>query len=104
MVESEEVKRLKAQIEAFNKPAAVAEKSYTLSESELKNLIAEAVKQATEPKKLTLEEALEIVFSKDDRDFFANPKNFGRLPNFIVSDNGKRLITEMFGEFKKWLQ
>lgn len=95
-----DIEILKAKIEALRQPV---EKSYTLSESELKKMIADAVKIATEPKKLTLDEALDIVFSKDDVAVFTNPKNFERLPNFIVSDTGKRLITEMFGEFKKWL-
>lgn len=98
-----DIEELKAKIEALRQPQRI-EKSYTLSESDLKKLIDEAVKKAIQPKKLTLDEALESVFSKDDTAIFTNPQNFERLPNFIVSDNGKRLILEMFKEFKNWLQ
>jgi hypothetical protein len=100
MVETEEIKKLREQLAGVKKKP---EKTYTLTESELTALMANAVKMANEPKKLTLEEAFDVIFSKDDIALFTNPKNFERLPSFIVSDTGKRLIVEMFGEFKKWL-
>jgi len=78
----------------------------TMSRDDLQALIKETVqleisKNIIPEKEYSLEDALEIVLTKEERLYFVNPEAMKKIPNFIVSAKGKSIVRQFVDEFLK---
>jgi hypothetical protein len=84
-------------------PVTPPTESITLSRDELDAIIAKAIAGALAPKVHTMEEALAVLLSVEDRTTLCTPEVITKLPNFFLSEVGKPIFHLLFKSFKESL-
>jgi hypothetical protein len=77
--------------------------SITLTRDELTAIIAKSVAMALAPKVHTMEEALAVLLSVEERTILCTPEVITKLPNFFLSEVGKPIFHTLFKSFKESL-
>ena len=79
----------------------------TMSVDDLQKLIKDTIQaeiaNGTIPvaKEITLDDALEIILTQEERLYFVTPEAMKKIPNFIVSLKGKGIVRQFVDEFFK---